>query len=78
MEYKGYNITGDGKFGYQVIKNIGPGVIPSQLSGSFTGPNPAQRAIDVYVNAKEREEIRVKAKQDAKPTPIKYKKSKKG
>lgn len=78
MEYKGYNITGDGKFGYRVIKNIGPGTIPSPLAGVFTGPHPAERAIDVYISVKEKEDARKQAYEDAKPTPIVYKKPKKG
>ena len=77
MEYKGYKIIGDGTYGQKVIKNIGPGTIPRNLSGSFTNDAEAIRAIDRYVGAKEVEDVRIKAVRDARPTTPKLKEVKK-
>jgi hypothetical protein len=53
MEYKGYNIVGDGTFGMKLITNIGRGALPSELRGSFSSQYQAQRAIDGVIEKKE-------------------------
>jgi len=77
MEYNGYNIVGDGSFGLRVIKSIGPGALPDKLRGKYTNSFQAEKAITSYLREKERVEAEKEAKEDAKPTPIKYKKPKK-
>lgn len=50
MEYKGYNIKGDGVYGQKVIHSIGSGALPKSLRGSFTNERQAERAINSYIN----------------------------
>jgi hypothetical protein len=52
IEYKGYNIVGDGTYGHKEIKTIGKGSLPLQLRGSFTTSVFAQKAIDAYLHEK--------------------------
>lgn len=59
-EYKGYNIIGDGTFGYQKIKTIGAGKLPVSLGGSYTSPIMAQRQIDTYLLTKEKKDGKTK------------------
>ena len=76
MEYQGYKIVGDGTFGHMVIKSIGPGAIPRDLSGAYTSSEIAQRAVDNYVDRKKIEDARIAAIRDARPTPIELKQPK--
>lgn len=46
MEYKGFNVVGDGTFGHTIIKNIGKGPLPKRLRGTFTSPKMAMIEID--------------------------------
>lgn len=46
MEYKGYEIVNDNKFGYKNIKPIGKGSVPMDLRGSYTTYDFAKQAID--------------------------------
>lgn len=62
MEYKGFKIVNDGEFGYKNIIHKGSGRIPFVLSGSFTGFTEAEKAIDRYVNSKEKEKTNGSAK----------------
>jgi hypothetical protein len=62
MEYKGYEIVGDGTFGYKRIKTIGAGQLPSAFKGIFTTPVDAQRSIDAYVLSKEKKNGNPKGK----------------
>lgn len=52
MEYRGYNIVGDGMYGNRLIKTIGPGALPFSLSGFFTKIHMAEMAINHYVDGK--------------------------
>lgn len=52
-EYKGFNIEGDGTYGYKNIKSIGKGSIPMELRGVWTSETYARRAIDSLISAKE-------------------------
>ena len=52
-EYKGFNIKGDGTFGYKEIHRKGAGTLPKQLGGVFTTATVAQREIDRYLAEKE-------------------------
>lgn len=53
MEYKGFNIVGDGTFGYKKVKRVGSGTAPKFCSGSFTSESFAKKAIDQYLSGKE-------------------------
>ena len=53
MEYRGYNIAGDGKFGMKVIKPTTKGSVPGELRGDFTTTTFAQKAIDAFLLEKE-------------------------
>ena len=57
IEYKGYNIVGDGTYGYKEIKTIGKGSLPLELRGSFTTSIFAQKAIDAYLQEKVSKEV---------------------
>ena len=46
MEYKGYRIKSDNKFGLQYIERIGTGALPKRLRGQFTTTKQAIIAID--------------------------------
>lgn len=48
MEYKGYLIKGDGKFGYYAIHHTGSGALPTYLTGVYTNPAMAKARIDSY------------------------------
>ena len=50
MEYNGYKIVGDGVFGYNHIKPVGKGSVPSSLRGADTTKTFAQKAIDAYIS----------------------------
>tara|TARA_R110000772_G_scaffold144025_1_gene253579 strand:- start:11734 stop:11934 length:201 start_codon:yes stop_codon:yes gene_type:complete len=52
MEYNGYNIVGDGTFGYKHIKPLGKGSVSLELRGIYTTAYEAQKAIDDYVRTK--------------------------
>lgn len=70
IEYRGYLITGDGKFGMQVVKTATKGgSIPDILKGLFTRPQEAKFAIDQYVLFKEELEARPPRVQKVKLTP---------
>jgi len=49
MEYKGYEIVGDGSYGYKSIKPIGRGSVPKQLRGLYTTAQFAQKDIDAHI-----------------------------
>ena len=49
MEYKGYDIVGDGTYGHKLIKAIGKGSVHLELRGSYTNSNFAQTAIDQFL-----------------------------
>ena len=50
MDYKGYDIKGDGSYGYKNIAPIGgKGSIPVALKGTYTTSAFAERAIDAYL-----------------------------
>lgn len=53
MEYKGYKIVSDRTFGNRLIKTVGPGKLPMDLSGAFTSDTFAMKAIDRYVSKKD-------------------------
>ncbi len=52
IEYKGYNIVGDGTFGYKQVKPIGKGSVHLALRGNYTDHKAAMRAIDRVVAEK--------------------------
>lgn len=52
-EYKGFNIVGDGSFGYKNIKPVGKGSVPKDLRGAYTNGVFAKRGIDSYLASKE-------------------------
>lgn len=52
MEYNGFNIVGDGTFGYKHIKPTGKGSVALSLRGVYTTAYEAQRAIDAYLKTK--------------------------
>lgn len=52
VEYKGYKIEGDGKFGYKHIKPKGKGSVPKELRGSFTTSDFAEKAINSHLSKK--------------------------
>lgn len=52
FEYKGYNIVPDLTFGLKLIKSIGPGKIPNDLSGSYTNTEEAKKSINTYLELK--------------------------
>lgn len=56
MEYKGYKIVSDKKFGYFEIKHTGKGSLPNALSGRYTRTSFAKADIDRYVAAKPEKE----------------------
>jgi len=50
VEYKGYNIVGDGTFGYKEIKPIGKGSVHLELRAmKFTNTKQAQLGIDAFL-----------------------------
>lgn len=51
-EYKGYRIVGDGTFGLKRILNAGKGMLPRDLSGTYTSAIFAERDIDGYLEKK--------------------------
>lgn len=53
MEYKGFNIDGDGTFGMKVIKPTTRGSVPGELRGVFTTDRFAMNAIDFYLMGKD-------------------------
>lgn len=53
-EYMGYNIKGDGTYGYQKITRKGSGPVPKALSGMYTSLSEARKAIDMHGPAKEK------------------------
>lgn len=55
VEYKGFNVKGDGKFGYYSIHTIGKGSLPDMLKGVFTNMGEAKKNIDGYVEIKSKE-----------------------
>ena len=52
MEYKGFNIEGDGTFGMKLIKPIGKGSVPAALRGMYTKSIFAERDIDLHLSLK--------------------------
>jgi len=52
MEYKGFNIEGDGTFGMMLIKPKGKGSVPLNLRGSYTKSVFAEKAIDQHLSSK--------------------------
>jgi hypothetical protein len=54
MEYKGFDIIGDGTFGMKVIKAVGKGSVPMLLRGSYSNDRFAQHAVDVHLSNKEK------------------------
>ena len=52
IEYKGYNIKSDGKYGNVHIHQKTAGKIPSSLTGAFTSPSVAKSHIDRYLSLK--------------------------
>ncbi len=62
MEYNGYNIVGDGKFSYQMIKNPKGGVLPQALAGFYTSTPEAQKAVDRYLSSMERSRPKLRIK----------------
>lgn len=68
LEYKGYRIEGDGTFGYQYIKPMKQGQVPTKLKGAFTTPLFAKRAVDAYISMKEAEDAAGKTKSAAGKT----------
>ena len=52
-EYKGFNIVGDGTFGYKEIKVKGKGSVAKELRGSYTNGAFAKRGIDAFLHTKE-------------------------
>ncbi len=53
MEYRGFKIEGDGTFGYQEIKPLSRGSVPTPLRGIWVTKRDAQRAIDNEVAKKD-------------------------
>lgn len=51
LEYKKYFIKNDG-MGYYTISNVGKGVLPVFLRGSYTSPAFAKQRIDGYLETK--------------------------
>lgn len=52
MEYRGFNIEGDGTFGMKVIKPLGKGSVPLSLRGAYTKSSFAERDIDLHLSLK--------------------------
>lgn len=53
VEYKGYNLVSDNKYGAISIKPIGRGSVHKQLLGTFTSYSFAKMAVDRLGNSKE-------------------------
>lgn len=51
-DYKGYRIVSDGTFGMKRILNPGKGMLPKDLSGTYTNIIFATRDIDSYLEKK--------------------------
>lgn len=49
LEYKGYQIVGDGSFGYKQIKATGKGSVHLELRGAYTNSKQAELAIDRFL-----------------------------
>lgn len=54
MEYKGYVIVGDKKFGYFEIKHTGKGSLPNMLSGKYTHSSLAKKDIDRWIEVRDK------------------------
>lgn len=54
MEYKGYIIELGKNTSQHVIRHTGKGSLPNALSGNFTSLGIAQKAIDKYLETKEK------------------------
>lgn len=52
LEYKGYQIVGDGTFGNYLIKPLGKGSVHLSLRGTYTSSGVAKRSIDQYESKK--------------------------
>lgn len=64
IEYNGFKIVSDKKFGLKEIKQIGKGALPRLLVGKFTTPLAAKRVIDSYILSKEGNERAKTVKSD--------------
>ena len=64
VEYKGYQIVGDGTFGFKEIKPTGKGSVHLELRGSYTTSKQAELAIDRHL-AKEAAKPKKGAVKDA-------------
>lgn len=52
LEYKGYQIVGDGTFGNYLIKQSGKGSVHLSLRGTYTSTGVAKRSIDQHESSK--------------------------
>lgn len=65
IEYKGYNIVGDGTFGYSEIKAIGKGSVHLGLrSEKFTNTRQAKLAIDSFLAKQPKKPATKETKED--------------
>lgn len=66
IEYKGYNVVGDGTFGYSEIKAIGKGSVHLELrTQKFTNTRQAKLAIDSFLAKQPKKTATKGTKQDA-------------
>lgn len=66
-EYKGYDIVGDGTFGYKRIKPIGKGSVHKELRESiYTTESFAKRAIDTFLATQPKKVAKKEEVEDAK------------
>jgi hypothetical protein len=52
IEHRGYQIVGDGTYGYKEIKAMGKGSVHLSLRGAYTTSFMAKRAIDLHEDSK--------------------------
>lgn len=61
MEYRGFKLQHDGKFGYYHVKAVGRGSVPVELRGTYTTPKFAEKDIDAHLDKKGKKDGKAKS-----------------